>query len=67
MDQGTGKVTTKHDQWVSDIRSADGAMEGISLTEWEEEFMESIEERLDDCESLTPKQAETLEAIWDRI
>ncbi len=58
---------TKHEQWVEDIRSADGAMGGIKLSQWEAEFVDDIEERLAKKLSLTPAQQEKLEEIWDRI
>lgn len=58
---------SKHEEWVEDIRSADGAMGGIELSSWEQEFMDSIEQRLESKKSLTTAQAETLEKIWDRI
>lgn len=36
------------------------------LTEWERTFIDSINDQLGRGRSLTPKQADTLEAIWDR-
>lgn len=60
-------MTTKHQQWIDDIRSAEGAMGGIELSQWEAEFVESIEDRLGKKASLTPDQAAKLEEIWDRV
>lgn len=60
-------MTTKHQQWIDDIRSAEGAMGGIELSQWEAEFVESIEDRLGKKASLTPFQAAKLEEIWDRV
>ena len=37
------------------------------LSEWEEEFARSLLQRLDGGPPLTPKQAETLERVFDRI
>lgn len=54
-------------EMVEDIRSADGVSGGITLSEWEQEFVESIEDRLNSGKSLTPRQIEVLEGIWDRI
>jgi len=54
-------------EMVDDIRSAEGCVNGIELTQWEEEFMESIEERLDERRRITEKQLKKLEDIWDRI
>jgi hypothetical protein len=61
------EVKSKHQQWVDDIRSAEGAVGGIKLSQWEEEFVESIEDRLGKMLSLTPDQSAKLEEIWDRI
>lgn len=36
------------------------------LTEWEEGFIDSIEEQLDERQSLSPKQVEILERIWEK-
>jgi len=56
-----------HEVMIEDIRGADGVHGGITLSQWEAEFVESIDSRLGDGRSLTDKQAETLEKIWDRI
>lgn len=56
-----------HRQMVEDIRSAEGAMGGITLSQWEAEFVESIEEQLGNKRSLTENQAEKLEQIWNRV
>jgi len=58
---------TSHDQMVEDIRDATGIIGGIELNQWEEEFVDNIEERLSDGESLTEAQGEKLEEIWNRI
>ena len=36
------------------------------LSDWDRNFIDSIGKRLADGFSLTPKQAETLEAVWER-
>jgi hypothetical protein len=56
-----------HKEMLEDVQSADGAMGGIELNEWESEFIENIDDWLGDGKTLTPKQAESLEKIWDRI
>lgn len=61
------RAKTKHDQWIEDIRSADGAIGGISLSTWEAEFVETIEARLAEGRTLTEGQADKLEQIWNRI
>jgi len=37
------------------------------LTDWERGFIDSIKHRLQDGGGLTPKQAETLDGIWERV
>lgn len=37
------------------------------LSDWEREFIDSIGERLSRGRSLTTRQIETLESIWDRV
>lgn len=59
---------TKHDDMIEDIRSAEGCVTGgITLSQWEQEFVENIEERLGGGRTLTEGQAEKLEQIWNRI
>lgn len=38
--------------------------EGVNLTTWEEDFIESIRSRMDAGQELSERQAETLEAIY---
>lgn len=37
------------------------------LSDWEEEFIESISKRLRSGGSLTEKQRETLEKVWEKV
>lgn len=37
------------------------------LTTWEREFIDSLQHRLARGGSLTPKQCETLDKIWERV
>lgn len=37
------------------------------LTAWEREFIDSLQHRLAHGGSLTPKQCETLDKIWERV
>lgn len=39
---------------------------GIELSEWEESFIESIEEQLDSKRTLTVRQEEVLTKLYDR-
>lgn len=59
---------TRHDEMVEDIRSAEGCVTGgITLSQWEQEFVENIEARLADGRTLTEGQGHKLEDIWNRI
>lgn len=37
------------------------------LSDWERQFVDSLQARLARCGSLTPKQCETLDCIWERV
>jgi hypothetical protein len=52
---------------LEDIESADGAVGGITLNDWEQEFIDSIRGRLESGRDLTEAQGEKLEQIWNRI
>lgn len=39
---------------------------GLELTEWENGFVASITEQLDNDRNLSPRQRESLEEIWDK-
>lgn len=52
-------VRDTHLQWIETI-----AINGTGLTQWEEEFVESITEQLAVGRYLSEKQADILERIW---
>ena len=54
---------TSDEEMIEDIRNADGVSGGIKLNQWEQEFMDNIE----DLDSLSPGRREKLIEIWDRI
>lgn len=54
---------TSDEEMIEDIRNADGVAGGIKLNQWEQEFMDNIEE----LDSLSPGRREKLIEIWDRI
>lgn len=54
-------------QWLEDIESSSTAVNGVRLTEWEENFCQSIRDQLDDGRRLSEKQLEKLRDIWDRV
>ena len=37
------------------------------LSDWERGFIDSISDSLSEGRTLTPRQAETLDAIWERV
>jgi len=43
-----------------------GRRGGIDLSQWEDEFIDSIEDRLNDGKGLTEKQQIILDKLWDR-
>ena len=38
-----------------------------ALTKWEEDFLESVLDRLDDGLGLTPRQQEVFDGVWRRV
>lgn len=36
------------------------------LSAWDADFLDSIENRLNEARTLTPKQIETLDGIWEK-
>lgn len=52
--------------WAADIRAAE-ARGGIELSEWEEEFMDVVEDALAENRTLSPAQQDKLEDIWGRV
>jgi hypothetical protein len=53
------------DEYDSMLR--DCAARSATLTQWERNFVESLQHRLARGGSLTPKQCETLDKIWERV
>lgn len=53
---------TEHEQLIADCEQRES-----KLTDWERTFIDSISMQLSRGKSLTEKQAETLDAIWERI
>jgi len=47
--------------------ASDVGNNGIDLNDWEETFMESINDQLDRGRSLSEAQMEKLTEIWDKI
>lgn len=53
-------------EMIQDIRNAAGTYGADSLSEWEEGFIDSVEEQLASGRSLSEKQREKLEGIGDK-
>jgi predicted DNA binding protein len=51
---------------VKDANKIGTSRGGIELSEWEESFIESIEEQLDKKRVLTERQREVLKKLYDR-
>jgi hypothetical protein len=52
---------TEHEQLISDCEDRESRLNG-----WERNFIDSLGRQLAEGQSLTPKQAEALEEIWER-
>lgn len=59
VDPERRKRTRMYEQWIACIMD-----EGTDLSEWEENFVADIEERLHNGGALSIKQAEILERIY---
>lgn len=55
-------MSTEHEDMVNDCLERDS-----KLTEWEQGFIRRLHERLDAGRDLTDRQAEVLDAIWERV
>jgi len=53
---------TEHEQLIEDCEERES-----KLSDWEREFIDSISRQLAAGRSLTDKQVEKLEAIWERV
>jgi len=59
---------TRQQEMIDDIRAAEGALgDFMPLSQWEGEFIESVEDRLSDRRALTVEQIAKLEEIWRRV
>lgn len=52
---------TEHEQMVDDCEKREGR-----LSDWERGFVDSVGRQLAEGRSLTPKQVDALEQIWER-
>jgi hypothetical protein len=53
---------SEEEQMVADCEARES-----KLTDWERQFVDSISRQLLDGKTLTRKQSERLEEIWDRV
>lgn len=54
-------------EMLSDIEDANGVSGGITLNQWEEEFIESVTDRLSEGRKLTETQMDKLVEIWEKV
>jgi hypothetical protein len=52
----------EHQQMVKDCIDREA-----KLTDWERNFIDSLERQLDQSRALSQKQADTLNTIWERV
>lgn len=52
----------EHEQMIQDCETRES-----KLTDWERGFIDSISRQMADDKSLSLKQVETLEKIWERV
>lgn len=50
------------EQMIEDCENRESKM-----NDWERDFIQSVREQVDRGNGMSPKQIETLEAIWDKI
>jgi hypothetical protein len=55
-------MSEDHSQMIDDCINRES-----KLSDWERGFIDSIRSQVDKGNTLTPKQAETLDAIWERV
>ncbi len=68
MTESSEQGTPQSHEMLDDIDIAVSVQTGgITLSEWEEEFVESISNQLDEGRTLTDSQYEKLNQIWDRV
>ncbi len=56
---------SKHDEHLTMVEDCENRES--KLTDWERSFIDSISTQLESSRPLSEKQAERLDAIWDRI
>lgn len=62
MEEGTEMKLTEAAELIGAIREADSTM-----SKWEHDFVESIEEQIDNEEPLTPLQSTKLQEIYREV
>ena len=65
---GTRDEIRKIQEWKAMLRDIEGNSDNgcFEPSEWEQEFLSSIEDRLEHGTPLTDKQDEILEKIWNK-
>jgi len=60
-------MSEKPEQMIEDIQESTKARNGVELTAWEEEFLDSIDSQLGEDRRLSEKQLDVLQKIWERV
>ena len=58
-------MTSRHEEHLTMVQDCENRES--KLTDWERSFVDSIKAQLERDRPLTEKQAETLDAIWERV
>lgn len=52
---------------IEELQDADGVIGGISLDDWEREFLESIKEQVERGDDLTEAQEDKLQEVCSKL
>lgn len=56
---------SNHDEHLTMVEDCENRES--KLTDWERSFVDSLRAQLERSRPLTPKQVDTLDAIWERV
>jgi hypothetical protein len=56
---------SRHDEHITMIEDCENRES--KLTDWERSFIDSVSKQVTDGRPLSPRQADTLDAIWERV
>lgn len=58
-------MSTAMDDWITLVEDCENREQRLS--DWERQFIDSVRHQLDAGRPLTPKQAATLDDIWEKV